>query len=341
MKNNNLSILGRVMIIISSALLLTVLFFPMWQIQLAAPQYPEGLVLLIFPGKLGGNVDIINGLNHYIGMKTLHSKDFFEFTILPYIIVFFSASFLLIGIIGKRKLLNIIFILFVCFGVIAMIDFWKWEYNYGHNLNPDAAIIVPGMAYQPPLIGFKQLLNFGAYSIPDIGGWLFVAVGCILLFLVLIEWRAVKKKNRLAKSMGGLATIALLFFFSSCNTAPRPIIVGRDNCDFCKMKVSDNRFGAEIITKKGKVYKFDDAHCIISFLQRDNFDRKTVGEIYLTDFDGDHSLLKATKAMLLHSEGLRTPMGGNIAAFNNMDSLKNAMKQYEGSILLWSDLYKE
>ena len=59
--------------------------------------------------------------------------------------------------------------------------------NYGHNLDPNAAIIVPGMAYQPPLIGFKQLLNFGAYSIPDIGGWLFVASGILMIFASLKE----------------------------------------------------------------------------------------------------------------------------------------------------------
>lgn len=179
MKSNKLTVTVRLVLLMCGIMLFAVLFFPMWQIQLTAPQYPEGLVLLIFPNKLGGNVDIINGLNHYIGMKTLHSADFFEFTLLPYIIGFFSLALLLTAVIGKRKFVNVVFILFVCFGIIAMIDFWRWEYNYGHNLNPDAAIIVPGMAYQPPLIGYKQLLNFGAYSIPDIGGWLFVGVGKI------------------------------------------------------------------------------------------------------------------------------------------------------------------
>ena len=73
-----------------------------------------------------------------------------------------------------------------------MVDFWRWEYQYGHDLDPDAAIRIPGMAYQPPLIGFKQLLNFGAYSIPDIGGWIFIIVGCCLLGLVIIEGKAKK-----------------------------------------------------------------------------------------------------------------------------------------------------
>ena len=197
MNINKLPGYARLLLVLSSIILIAVLFFPFWQIQLSAPQYPEGLVLLIYANKLAGNVDIINGLNHYIGMKTLHTADFFEFTILPYIIGFFSLAILITAIIGKRIWLNIIFFLFVCFGIIAMIDFWRWDYNYGHNLNPDAAIIVPGMAYQPPLIGYKQLLNFGAYSIPDVGGWMFIGVGVILLVLVILGWKSkinLKKK---------------------------------------------------------------------------------------------------------------------------------------------------
>ena len=66
----------------------------MWRIELNAPQYPEGLIMLIYPNKLGGNVDIINGLNHYIGMKTLHTEDFIEFTLLPVIIIALSPAFI-------------------------------------------------------------------------------------------------------------------------------------------------------------------------------------------------------------------------------------------------------
>ncbi len=93
--------------------------------------------------------------------------------------------------------MNLSFVLFVCFGMVAMADFWKWEYNYGHTLNPDAAIIVPGMSYQPPLIGFKQLLNFGAYSIPDTGGWIFVGGRNDSFLVVCREWyRRIKKNPR-------------------------------------------------------------------------------------------------------------------------------------------------
>jgi copper chaperone NosL len=79
---------------------------------------------------------------------------------------------LLLIFINNRKAVLAFFTFFVLFVILAGIDFYRWNYEYGHNLDPNAAIKVPGMAYQPPLIGYKQLLNFGAYSIPDIGGWM-------------------------------------------------------------------------------------------------------------------------------------------------------------------------
>ena len=338
MKNSQMSGAARLLFFLSGISLLIILSFPMWQIQLSAPQYPEGLVLLIYPNRLGGNVDIINGLNHYIGMKPLHASDFIEFTLLPYLIIFYSVLFIITGLIGKRKLMNISFILFVCFGIIAMVDFWKWEYNYGHNLNPDAAIVVPGMSYQPPLIGFKQLLNFGAYSIPDTGGWIFVAVGIVLLFVVFREWyqfRAVKKRIRIGP---GLLLFMSSLVLISCHSGPSPLILGKDHCEYCKMTISDIRFGAEIITKKGKTIKFDDPQCALFFLKTVPDRSAAVSEIYFTDFSDHHALVPSAKAMFLKSQSLKAPMGGEFICFGNMDSLKSVMKVYPGSIVSWDQI---
>jgi len=194
MKSTNLTATNRIIVLICGLALLVVLFVPLWQIELAAPQYPEGLVLKMYPHKLAGNVDIINGLNHYIGMKTLHTGDFFEFKVLPYIIIFFSGFALLVALFLRTTTwLWSLFTLFVAFGIVAMVDFWRWEYQYGHDLDPNAAINVPGMSYQPPLIGYKQLLNFGAYSIPDIGGWIFIGVGIGLLTAIVLQYKHKKQ----------------------------------------------------------------------------------------------------------------------------------------------------
>ncbi len=334
MKNSNLNKLNRLLIFISGLSLIMVLFVPMWRIDLIAPQYPEGLMLLIYPNKLAGNVDIINGLNHYIGMKTLHTEDFIEFKLLPYFIALFSVLFMLTAILGKRKWLNLLFILFVCFGTIAMIDFWRWEYNYGHNLNPNAAIIVPGMAYQPPLIGYKQLLNFAAYSMPDIGGWIFVGSGLILIFALITEYKRRVKLNKL------LSVVFLATFLSSCNTNPEPINVGKDNCSYCKMTISDARFGIEIISKKGKVFKFDDVKCTLGFIEQDTLFKAKIKDIYATNYLIPSQFINIKQAYLLHSIDFRSPMGGNIAAFDNVEILNKINIEFKGSLIKWEILYK-
>ena len=339
MNINKVTTLTRLLLFICGLGLVAVLFTPMWRIDLQAPQYPEGLKLFIYAGKLGGDINIINGLNHYIGMKALHTEDFIEFGLLPGIIVFFSVFFLVVTFVAKRAWMNILCIVFVSFGILAMVDFWRWEYNYGHNLNPEAAIIVPGMAYQPPLIGFKQLLNFGAYSMPDMGGWIFVAVGLVLVSLVIFEWKRGRKSGTQKMNISLLA-ILIAFSFNSCNTEPTPIRLGRDNCDFCKMTISDNRFGAEIVTQKNKVYKFDDAHCIIAFLQSGKITKQEVSGVYFTHFNAPHELINVKGAFFLQSPGLKSPMNGNIAAFSRKDSLVSVLAQFKGNKTSWEEMQK-
>ncbi len=340
MKNNKINSVSRILLIICGLALLVVLFVPMWRIDLDAPQYPEGLRMLIYADKLAGNVDIINGLNHYIGMKTLHVEDFPEFKILPGIIVFFAVLFLVTAIVARRKWTYILLALFIAFGVIAMIDFWKWEYDYGHNLDPNAAIIVPGMAYQPPLIGFKQLLNFGAYSMPDLGGWIFVGVGAILLFVVVYEWRRSSRTVRKVAVPPLLLIGLMTTMLSSCNTGPMAIRIGKDNCDYCKMTISDKRFGAEVVTKKSKVYKFDDEHCIVAFLNEDKISKDEIAEIYFVDFTSPHDLINVKESVFLQSPNFRSPMNGNIAAFSSEDSLQKMLPQFYGNKISWEDMQK-
>lgn len=340
MKRNGSDKWIRISLVLAGLALCAVLIVPVWKIDLDAPQYPEGLRLLIYANGLGGDVDIINGLNHYIGMKTLHSSDFIEFTILPYIVVFFALFFILTGILGKRVLINILLVLFVLFGVVSMIDFWQWEYNYGHNLDPNAAIIVPGMAYQPPLIGFKQLLNFGAYSFPDVGAWIFIGAGLILAVAFIKQFKKRKIKSRKTNFAVPVAA-ALMWVFASCSAQPEPIKLGSDACHYCKMTISDARFGAEILTTKGKVYKFDDPHCIIAFLDKDQIDRQLVKDIYLVDFNEPHELLNVNQSYLLESESFNSPMNGNIAAFISRESAKEAIEKLHPREVRWDDLLKE
>jgi copper chaperone NosL len=275
-------------------------------------------------------------------MKTLHAEDFIEFTLLRYIIIAYALLVFITGIVGKRKLLYTTLIAFLIFGFVAMVDFWKWEYNYGHKLDPDAAIRVPGMAYQPPLIGYKQLLNFGAYSIPDIGGWIFIGVGVMLFALVVLELRESKTKKIFTPSTKKITAIVAAFFVAttivSCDVKPQPLVLGKDNCYFCKMTVSDARFGAEVITKKGKIYKFDDVHCLLAFLKSREVAAKEIKDVYFVTFDGDHRFVKSEDATLLKGDELHSPMNGNVAAFSTADSMRIVMEAVKGTPVSWKQL---
>ena len=333
--NVKISKWSKVLFFLSSVLLVLSLFYPIWRIELDAPQYPEGLMLQIFANKLGGQVEIVNGLNHYIGMQTLHAENFIEFTILPYIISTFAFLFLLTAIIGRKKLVAISLWSFVIFGIIAMADFWRWEYNYGHNLDPKAAIVVPGMSYQPPLIGFKQLLNFGAYSVPDIGGWFFIIGGVFVLISYLNE---INFLDKLRKKKTSSAVVAILsFFLVSCNNKlAQPIKLNSDKCDFCEMSISDGRFGAEVITEKGRAYKFDDIKCLNGYINENKNTKYSV--FYVNDYLQNNTLIDAEKAFYIQSEELRSPMGGNFAAFKLENEANTIAQKYNVSLLNWNQL---
>lgn len=334
--NKNISKLSSALLLISTVLLGISIFVPIWRIDLDAPQYPEGLRLLIYADKLGGNVDIINGLNHYIGMKTLHTEDFFEFTLLPYLIGAFALLSLIGSFVKRKWFLYSLFVAFVLFGVVAMVDFWKWEYDYGHNLDPNAAIIVPGMAYQPPLIGFKQLLNFGAYSVPALGGWLFVVSGVLMLFAFLTETKILKFKKMKPKSLLFLLPAMLLF---SCGEAkPEQVKLNVDNCDNCKMTIADAKFVAELITPKGRTFKFDDISCMQSFRQ-ENPDKD--GKLFIANFEKPEQFLPVAEAVFVYGEEISSPMGGNIAAFENKKSAEDFSANRVVQILMWSDIQNQ
>jgi len=173
-----------------ASLLLVVLYVtPIWQITLEAPQYPEGIGMHIridnVTGQKANDLKNINGLNHYIGMKEIVPESIPELRIMPWVIGGLIVIGLTAAMTGWRWVGYAWIGLFVCTLLVGLVDFYMWGYDYGHNLNPKAAIRIPGMAYQPPLIGSKKLLNFTAHSWPAVGGWaaaVSLVVGTLAMF---------------------------------------------------------------------------------------------------------------------------------------------------------------
>jgi copper chaperone NosL len=166
----------------AAALLLGVAYLaPLWHIGLEAPQYPEGIGMYVWidtiTGQKPNDLNSINGLNHYIGMKAIVPDAIPELRLMPKILALLMAFALVAAGFGRRSILYGWTALFAIVAVVGLVDFWYWGYDYGHDLDPTAAIKVPGLSYQPPILGSKKLLNFTAHSWPGLGG---VAIALVL-----------------------------------------------------------------------------------------------------------------------------------------------------------------
>ncbi len=175
--------LPRILMLLGSLCLLTLFVFPMWKIQLFAPQYPNGVTMHIWINKIGGEtpgtLQNINILNHYIGMKPIEPEAIPELKYFQYIILAMVALGVGAAIWNKRKGFLAWIILLAIIGAVGIYDFYLWEYDYGHNLDPNAPMKFPDDSFQPPLIGKKNIINFVALSLPHIGGY-FIMLGAAL-----------------------------------------------------------------------------------------------------------------------------------------------------------------
>lgn len=181
---------SRLLMIPGALLLLTLFAFPLWNITLEAPQYPEPIGMDIWINAIKDHnphdIKNINLMNHYVGMKDI-PVDMPEFKIFPVVIIIMTVFGVIFGVAGNKNLYLLWFILMVVLGILGMYDFYLWEYDYGHNLKETAAIKFTNpdgtpLAYQPPLIGSKAILNFNAISLPMAGAYFLFA--SILLSLL-------------------------------------------------------------------------------------------------------------------------------------------------------------
>ncbi|MFD2245150.1 hypothetical protein [Pontibacter ruber] len=190
--------LHRVLMIFAALSLGLLFMFPMWKIYLKAPQYPEGLEMHIWVNKIAGSSEGIlqnfNILNHYIGMAPIHADSFAELKFMPYVVIFFMITGVIVALIGKRNLAGAWAGLLMGAGAAGILDFYLWLVKFGTNLSPEAPIKVPGMTYIPPLLGHKTLLNFEALSLPALGsaGIMLAIVFSVLAFY--LSYRASKKE---------------------------------------------------------------------------------------------------------------------------------------------------
>lgn len=129
-----------------------------------------------------------------------------------------------------------------------------------------------------------------------------------------------------------------LLVIPSCGSEPEPINYGTDECEYCRMLITDKRYGAEIVTDKGKIYKFDSIECMIEFALVKNLIGDTNQKFLVTDFAAPESFTDATSAFYVHNEDFRSPMGLNVSAFDSEVSRQKFVAENGGKLLDWIDV---
>lgn len=136
----------------------------------------------------------------------------------------------------------------------------------------------------------------------------------------------------------GLYFLFLMFLGTSCSVNPEPIAYGKDNCHQCKMTIMDRKFGAEVVTTKGKIYKFDDVNCMVNFLNAGTLTDRDVQFKLVVDYSQPEKLIASGEAFYIRSPEVKSPMGSQVAAFETDDTKNEFKKQWNGIYLTWGEL---
>jgi hypothetical protein len=167
---------ARALMVLSILAIPLVFWFPLWTMSFQSNQYPDPLRMTIYINHIEGqktemrdDLREINSLNHYIGMKPLMESDFSEFLWMPFVMGFFALIVLRATVFGTVRDLVDIVVLFIYFGLFSGWNFYNRLYEYGHNLDPEAAINIE--PFMPPFFGRVQVANFYVESFPGGGSY--------------------------------------------------------------------------------------------------------------------------------------------------------------------------
>lgn len=193
---------SKLLMLLAALLPLGLFLLPLWNITLEAPQYPIPLGMNIYINDFADanphDIKNINLMNHYVGMKYI-PEAIPEFKIFPAGIIITTILGLIVAFKFNHKWFLGWFILMVLLSAAGLYDFYLWEHDYGHNLDPKAIMKFTNpdgtiMGFQPPLFGTKKILNFTAHSYPRLGAY-FLAAGIALSFIAFFLGRKENKKS--------------------------------------------------------------------------------------------------------------------------------------------------
>lgn len=125
----------------------------------------------------------------------------------------------------------------------------------------------------------------------------------------------------------------------ACARGPTPIQYGQDNCDFCRMTISDPRFGAELVTARGKVYTFDSVECLASYYVAQDSAARAGASVWVTDFQHPNTFIPAENAHYVFGAArIHSPMGRGLLALAPDANVEGAAREFQGERMSWTQL---
>ncbi len=122
----------------------------------------------------------------------------------------------------------------------------------------------------------------------------------------------------------------MIFLAACAESGPQEINVGKDQCDNCKMTISEPKYATQLITEKGRVYKFDDISCLNDY-EVSNTETTTNAKTYVADFPTG-KFIETSTATLIKGGDIKSPMGGNTQAFENKAAAEKAATDLQATL---------
>jgi copper chaperone NosL len=348
-----MNIKSRLLQAFAALLLAPTFLLPLWSIGLVAPQYSDGLGMYIGLRDIWGHepfdIQNINILNHYIGMMPIKPEEVDVLRIMPWAVAILIATGLLVAAIGRRWLIAGWMALFAILGTAGLYEFYSWQHMYGHNLDPMAPIKVPGMTYQPPFIGSKTLLNITASSWPS-WGTLFIALSFLAGAAAFVVSRSPAGGSFSSlsrrRSVGAAAVAVLALLVTGCETRSagaevreddRPRFTGQGEASaYCDGVIPETRFGGEISTRSGEVYRFMSVECLAGFVVEGRVPQSEIASVMVVDFNRNDLLIDARTAKYVRMQWEESPNGLNLVATETEKIANNLHYFLGGEQLDWT-----
>lgn len=140
------------------------------------------------------------------------------------------------------------------------------------------------------------------------------------------------------KSMPPISVFLLAILVISCEPTIQAINYGQDGCNYCRMTIVEDLYGTELLTTKGKAYKFDSIECLAAFVIKDEVAKEKIHGLYFTDFEDAGNLYPLQELIFVQAKKLKSPMGLNLSAYRTQKTADDVALLYFGETMTWEQV---